>query len=201
MIHQQATGWSLSGLHHTVPTEVTELRSSSARCLFPALAKNCKTKLATIPKKKIKVKEPHPYSMKMFVTDSYDNFVWTETEEYVSVNDENDDDDNVSAGGDGTHRDALLQDVAPPRLASQGNTGLWLADRHNTDSWLVQLSGCLCLVSALLCVVVTVTTTVVHMNRYHITLIWSYTSENKNCLSLYFHHVEKCIKQHQLKFF
>ena len=37
----------------------------SKMCLFPALAKNCKTKLATIPKKKIKVKEPHPYSMKM----------------------------------------------------------------------------------------------------------------------------------------
>ena len=35
----------------------------------------------------------------------------------------------------------------------------------NRKSVLVKVCGCFCLLSALLCVVVTVTTTVVHMNR------------------------------------
>ncbi|XP_037787356.1 uncharacterized protein LOC119582917 [Penaeus monodon] len=37
--------------------------------------------------------------------------------------------------------------------------------RKNRFSYLIKLSGCLCLVCAVLCVVVTVTTTVLHMNR------------------------------------
>ena len=38
-------------------------------------------------------------------------------------------------------------------------------------SCLVKICGCMCLMSALLCVVVTVTTTVVHMNRYRVIII------------------------------
>ncbi|XP_042205341.1 uncharacterized protein LOC121854693 isoform X2 [Homarus americanus] len=37
--------------------------------------------------------------------------------------------------------------------------------RRNRFSYLIKVSGCLCLVCAVLCVVVTVTTTVLHMNR------------------------------------
>ncbi|CAL4069111.1 unnamed protein product [Meganyctiphanes norvegica] len=37
--------------------------------------------------------------------------------------------------------------------------------RKNRFSYLIKISGCLCLVCAVLCVVVTVTTTVLHMNR------------------------------------
>ena len=45
----------------------------------------------------------------------------------------------------------------------------------------MKLCGCLCLVSAVLCVVVTVTTTVIHMNRLQTLRECVYQAATKTC--------------------
>merc|ERR1719471_1490294 len=51
----------------------------------------------------------------------------------------------------------------------------------NRKSCLVKICGCLCLLSALLCVVVTVTTTVIHMNRLQTLRECVYQTSTKTC--------------------
>ena len=51
----------------------------------------------------------------------------------------------------------------------------------NRKSVLVKVCGCFCLLSALLCVVVTVTTTVVHMNRLQTLRECVYQASTKTC--------------------
>ena len=68
----------------------------------------------------------------------------------------------------------LLHYFNSPSYLQMTLTGLMVmmfSKTNNRKSCLVKCCGCMCLLSALLCVVVTVTTTVVHMNRYTIIIV------------------------------
>jgi hypothetical protein len=67
------------------------------------------------------------------------------------------------------------------QLIITGSLIILFSRRGNRNNYLMKLCGCLCLVSAVLCVVVTVTTTVIHMNRLQTLRECVYQAATRTC--------------------